>query len=209
MTVSRYLSGHSLPADPPTVQAWRTWKAGHIGSARLEVLLSQDRAGVVFGPVRLAVRLLDAAGECIEEREVEWDASLERYLIEEEHAPSATVASEILRFSLLLGEAFRPIWSEVGGHYFDAVLLKLVAEGDYRDHEAIRKVLAELHTGEPSPGRLAATRASIEAALAHVGQKLLLVRSDVALADDILARALAAWLDRRFSVSHRGTLAAR
>lgn len=207
MNPSRYVSGQFPPADPPTVQAWRAYKASHPQCARLEILLSQDRAGVVFGPVRLLVRFLSAADELLDEQEVEWDVHLERYLIEEERAPSTTLASEILRFELLLGEAFRPIWSEVGGHYFDAVLLKVVAEGDYREREDIQKIIDEVHVGEPSPGRLAATRASIEAALADVGRKLLLVRPDVDRADDILAGALAAWLDRRFSVSHRRALA--
>jgi hypothetical protein len=201
--MSRYVTVPAPPPDPPTVSGWKAWMAAHRECDRIEVEVAQERDGLVRGPVELAVYFLDVSGQTLHRELVEWDADFERFLIEEAAAPSQTKESEILRFELLLSEAFRPVWREVDGGYFDAVLVQLVREGDYRAHPAIQAVLAHAEPGNPSPRRLQETRAFIEGALTYVGGRLLRVRPDPAEADELLARALAAWLDERFSVSRR------
>lgn len=203
MTPSRYIRAVTPPPDLPIVMAWKSWIAAHPSFSRLEVELEHVQEGILRGPVALYVHFLDASDQRLRTQQIEWEADVERYLIDEVRVPSQTRESEILRFKLLLNESFRPIWREVDGGYFDAVLVQMLGEGDYRDHPAVREMLAHARPGNPSPPRLAETRALIDAALAYVGGRLSLVRPDPTEADDILALALAAWLDDRFSISRR------
>lgn len=203
MTPSRYVRAVTPPPDPPIVMTWKAWIAAHPEFSRLEVELLPYEEGILEGRVAIHVRFLDAQGKPLHSQAIEWEAEIERYLIDETRAPSQTRESEILRFRLLLNDAFRPIWRKVDGGYFDAVLVGVLRAGDYRDHPAVREMLAHARPGTPSPRWLQETTDFIEAALAYVGGRLSLVRADPMEADDIFAHAIAAWLDERFSVSER------
>lgn len=206
MSPSRYVTAiDAPPPDPPKVRSWKEWMARPEFS-RLELQVQQHRDDYGRGPAMLLVSFLDEDGALIHGESVVWEPELEHFLLDEQCVPSQTRESEILRFELLLNEAFRPIWREVDGGYFDAVLVDVLREGDFREHPAVREMLAHARPGNPSPRRLAETRAFIEAALTYVGRRLRLVRHDEGEADDILAHAIAAWLDERFSVSRRRRL---
>lgn len=185
---------------------WKEWVTENPECTKFQVEVVRLQDGIFRGRATLSVFFLDDAGEVLRSQHVEWEAAFEQYLIEELRAPSRTVASEIVRFAQLLHESFKPVWREVPGGYFDAVLVQILQDGDYRDHPAVHAMLAHARPGTPSPTRLTYTRAFIEAALGHVGGRLALVRPDLAEADDILARALASWMDERFSVSSRRLL---
>jgi hypothetical protein len=204
MSPSRYVTATDAPPpDPPRVSAWRAWIADHPECDHLGVEVQQPRDDYGRGRAMVLVYFFDKGGELLHAESEEWEPELERFLLDEARAASQTREAEILRFELLLREAFRPIWREVEGGYFDAVLVHVLREGDFRDHPAVQEMLAHARPGNPSPRRLAETRAFIEAALAYVGGRLRLVRPDPEEASEILARALAAWLDERFSVSRR------
>jgi hypothetical protein len=205
MSPSRYVTAEVPPPDPPEVSGWRLWRA-HPECSKVEVAVQQYTDGLVRGHPMLIVCFLDSAGELIHGESVVWEPTFERYLLDELKLPSRDRSSEILRFKLLLHEEFKPIWREVDGGYFDAVLVKVVGAGDYSEHPAIRAVLQHAHPGNPSPRNLQKTSDFIERALAHVGGRIRFVTHTPDEADDILVHALAAWLDDRFSVTSRRSL---
>jgi hypothetical protein len=121
---------------------------------------------------------------------------------------SETVENEKDRFALALRASFRRPESRFGDGYFNSVLVEFVLGSDFHDHAEVAGVLRHISHVTPHQGQgYADCRDMIEYAIRKRGMELTKwLNYEVPQAADILAGALARYLDERFSVTNRRLL---
>ena len=176
--------------------------------ARAEVVRAKAPLG--YHPAKLYVHFHRKSGEEIERpsRE-EWDDELNAALIQHQ-VKAIDVDNEKLRFALGLGAALESAEVRYGDGYYNTSLLHHLDNCSLKDHPAIAAVLAQLRRYDriDSPSRsYAECQAMIDGAIRgraqELSKKLGYPRT---AAEDILAAAIASYLDDRFSVSSRREL---
>lgn len=116
--------------------------------------------------------------------------------------------NERVRISLRLRHALRPIAQGLGEDTFSAAVLRAVREGPLAAHAVVHEVLGAIRPAEPRDAALVAERVEqVHAALVRLAHTLTTdLRYERPEAEDILAGAVAMYLDERFSVSSRRAL---
>lgn len=137
--------------------------------------------------------------------EAEWELELDDWLVKE-HVRARDEANEKLRFSLRLKAAMRPIAARFGDGYFNSVLVHLLREGPFASHPALAETLGSIHEYEAGGGSRRDCEELFDHELGVAAQALMSLYADRAVAEDILAGAIAQYLDDRFHVTERRLL---
>jgi hypothetical protein len=170
----------------------------------VEVLRPRDVLG--FKAVTFRLHLLDEAGRDIQACHTEdWDDALNAALVKRRIRAIST-DNEKVRFALGLRAALQVPETRFGDGYFNAVLVHHIESSPFAHHAAVVPVLKHVYRSgiDPSFRTYAECRHMIDAAIR--GRALELVESlqyDRSTAEEILAAAVAQYLDERFSVTNR------
>ncbi len=199
---NKYFDNPPKRPEHPRIRAWRSYrKAPGVHHVGVEIL--QERDGLVTPAPRLFVFFYGKDGEVVKDDEALWEPELEEWLIGEEKARAQSTENEQIRFSLLLKPALRPILVRYGDGYFNSVLIADLREGPFRNHSAVADMLRSIHENQPGGDYRLECQQLIDHEFARIAQEVLgLYAGDRALAEDILAGAIARYLDDRFSVTN-------
>jgi len=132
----------------------------------MRVEVTRERGAFGFGPAKIVVDFLDAAGTIERQDDADWDVALDAWLVEQ-GARAGSVENERLR------RRPQPLLRELGDSYFNSLLVRVLKDGPYADH--------------PEVGPRACSTPVDEAA-------------------EILAGAIAMYLDERFHLTERQRL---
>lgn len=200
---NKYFDDPLPAAELPELRALKGLR-NRPGVRSVRVDVAKRRDGLVLLEPRIRVLFLgDDPQDIRESLLTPWDPELEAWLIDEQHARAISVTNEKDRFSLLLKPALQPAVVRYGDGYFNSVLIHTLAEGPYRDDPEVADVLRSIREYPPAGGSLYDCREFIEKAFASAARRLMtLYPSERDLAVDILAGAIARYLDDRFSVTN-------
>lgn len=135
-----------------------------------------------------------------------WDSRLDRWLLDHK-IRAADVTNEAERFGFGLRGQFEPIERRCGSGYFNAVLVSYLRCSGFADQPTVRKKLAAIHSYAPSAGQTTDDCvARIKAVLAANARTLEALGYARDIAVEILANAIAYYLDERFNIHTRALL---
>jgi len=140
--------------------------------------------------------------------EYAWDDELNARLVISGIRCNST-ENEKIRFALGLRFSFKRAESRFGDGFFNAVLSTVVRETGFAEHSEVKAILKHVSTNQPSMvgGGYSDCREMIERAIGDQANSLVnALNYDQELGEDILAGAMAKYLDERFSVSDRERL---
>jgi hypothetical protein len=137
----------------------------------------------------------------------DWDDDLNAGLVRL-GVKAVSVEAEKDRFALGLRAALRKPEKRYGDGYFGSVLVEFIQESDFHDHPEVAEVLKHVPHVRPNHGQAYPDcRDMIEEAIRGRGLELTKsLKYPVEEATQVLAGALARYLDDRFSVSSRRVL---
>jgi hypothetical protein len=196
-TSNKYFDEPASAPEHPRIRAWRSYKDQ---SSRVELDIRRVREGLAYAPTRMFVTFYDASGAVYRHDETDWELELDTWLVAE-HVKANDLENEKLRFSLRLKAAFRPIAIRFGDGYFNSVLVHLLADGPFTDHHALAAVLGEIHEYDAAGGSKFDCEELIDYELQVAAKELMGLYSDRSVAEDILAGAIAQYLDDRFRIT--------
>lgn len=177
------------------------------GAARVEV--RRPRAPLGHKPARLYLHLYGQSGSELDRPQPEeWDDELNAALIAD-GVKATDPENEKIRFSLGLRAALSGVETKYGDGYYNAVLVHHLDQTPFKDAPVVAEVLAHVYRSgvDRSSRSYADCRNMIDGALRGRARELTKVLGySVPEAEEILAVALAQYLDDRFSVSNRRAL---
>jgi len=140
--------------------------------------------------------------------EYAWDDELNAHLVTS-GIRSITADNEKMRFALGLRFGFKRAESRFGDGFFNAVLAMVVREEGFAEHQEVKRILNYVSTDQPymDGNGYSDCREMIERAIGDQANSLVKdLKYTLEQAEDILAGAMAKYLDERFSVSDRERL---
>ncbi|HET6248136.1 MAG TPA: hypothetical protein VFE47_10605 [Tepidisphaeraceae bacterium] len=170
--------------------------------AEIEVVRPKDVLG--FKSARLYLHFAKN-GVAQAPAEYLWDDELNLALINR-GIKSASPESEEIRFGLYLRYKLKRTESRYGDGFFNSVLILVIRELKFELFPEVEKILGQIHTNKPDPGgsSLDDCRNAISTILGKAVEELTKrLQYPEAQADEILAGAVAKYLDERFTVSDR------
>jgi len=176
-------------------------------AAKVEVV--RPRAPLGHKPAKLYLHFYQKSGSEMDRPHPEdWDDELNTALIQRS-VKAISVDNEKVRFALGLRAALQGAETRFGDGYYNAVLVHHILNSPFKDHPAVAEVLPHVHRNgiDPSFRTYAECRDMIDGAIR--GRAKELTKSlgyGIADAEDILAAAIAQYLDERFSVTNRRIL---
>lgn len=192
----------------PKLRYWLAERARHPEPApvyRVEIL--RQKQGLGFGAARMYLHVLDPAGTDLQPPdEMMWDPDLDEGLIQHGFR-AVTPENEVTRFSLAIRRSLMKPERRYGEGYFNSVLHQWASTSPFA--QRLAPILAEIHPGNAIAGTEAHAdcRDQIQAVIAGRAKDLTeRLDWERASATRILAEALGAYLDERFSVSDRRAL---
>jgi hypothetical protein len=175
--------------------------------ARVEV--RRPRAPLGYEPAKLYLHFYAKSGaEMDRPQPEEWDDELNTALIER-HVKATDLDNEKIRFSLGLRASLQGPEAKYGDGYYNGVLVHHIEHTAFKDYPGIAEVLRHVYRSgiDPSFRSYSDCRSMIDGAIRGRAQELTkLLGYGVPEAEEILAVALAQYLDERFSVSNRRAL---
>lgn len=175
-----------------------------------EVAVEVDRPGNMLGykPAKFFVHIVQN-GKKLTPTEYEWDDDLNEELIQQ-GIRAVSEENEKQRFGLALRAGFRKAENRYGDGFFNAVLGEFIKESGFEEFSEVAEVLKDIHTNKPYKGR----RGSYEDCQAQIKHAIQIRAQDLTerlkypqpTAEQILAGAVARYLDERFTVSDRRRL---
>jgi hypothetical protein len=191
----------------PMVRHWHEMRRRpEIADAKVE--LYRPREGLTFRPAQLYVHFIRKDGTRLTPEKEDWDDVLNEGLLKL-GVSAVSEENESARFALGLRAALAPIDARFGAAFFNSVLLEVVHETPLATAQAVAQVLDAIHRDNPymEGNSYSDCKAMIMNVLRERVQELRddLKYSDVK-AEQILADALAQYLDERFSVTNRALL---
>jgi hypothetical protein len=184
----RFVEGRITAGDTATFELYQSRELFGYRKAKIYVHLSRDG------------KESDCKGE-------DWDDDLNVGLV---RLGVMAVSPEVEkdRFALGLRAALRKPEKRFGDGYFSSVLMEFVVGSDFRTHAEVAAILGHIPYTRANHGKVYADcRDMIEEAIRGCGLELTRnLKYPVPEASDILAGALARYLDDRFSVSNRRVL---
>lgn len=194
------------PADPPEHPKIRAWSGFTANAQRVELEIRRPREGLAFRTPRMFVSFYAADGTLYRQDETDWEPELDSWLLER-HVKARDEANETLRFALRLKDGFRPISIRFGDGYFNSVLVHQLRGGPLGGVEPLAEVLGAIHEYEAAGGSRYDCEELIDFEITVAARALMsLYDNDRDVAERVLTRALAQYLDERFHVSERRQL---
>lgn len=194
---NKYFDEPGLAPEHPRIRAWRSYKNN---SSRVELEIRRQREGLSYLPTSMVVIFYGADGAISHHDVTEWDLELDSWLVAE-HVKAKDEGNEKLRFSLRLKAVFRPIAIRFGDGFFNSVLIYLLRGGPFANHQALAQVLGEIHEYEAAGGSKIDCEELIDYEIKVVARELMCLYADRAVAEEILAGAIAQYLDDRFHIT--------
>ena len=204
-TSNKYFDAPAPAPEHPRLRAWGSYRK-HPEVDHVELEIRRNREGLTFLPTRMFVTFYRADGDIFRgPDEAEWELELDDWLVKE-RVRATDHANEKLRFSLRLKAAMRPIAARFGDGYFNSVLVYLLRKGPFAHHSGLAETLGSIHEYEAAGGSKFDCEELIDHELSVAAQKLMGLYADRTVAEDILAGAIAQYLDDRFHVTERRLL---
>ena len=175
--------------------------------AKVEVV--RPRAPLGHRPAKLYLHFYaKSGGETESPHPEEWDDELNTALVQR-RVKAISVENEKVRFSLGLRAALQQAEDRFGDGYYNGVLVHHISNSPFEDNVAVADVLSHVYRNgiDPSFRSYLECREMIDGAIR--GRAKELTKSlgyDLHEAEDILAAAVAQYLDERFSVTNRKAL---
>ena len=170
----------------------------------VEVVRPKDLLG--FKPATIYLHLLGESGEDVQPCQKEdWDDLLNTALIEG-GIRAISLENEKLRFSLGLWAALQVPETRFGDGYYNGVLVHHIAHSPFVRYPEVESVLKHIYRDgiDPSFRTYAECRDQIDAAIGGRARELAEeLKYQIPEAEQVLAAAVAQYLDERFSVSNR------
>ena len=191
------------PPDAVLLPLVRWWKERLAAGDQLRVEVDRPDADLGLGRTELVVRRR-AGGQEQEPQVLQWDDELNAGLVAL-GVRATDLGQEGARFALALRAALRSVERQYGDGYLNAVLLDLVDESDLGRGGAIAAVRQQVQVRRAERGpRYARCREQIANAVggraAELRDRLGYPAGEVRA---VMEKALALYLDERFSVSSR------
>ena len=175
--------------------------------AKVEVI--RPRGPLGQGPTKLYLHFYAKSGAEIDRpHSEEWDDELNSALIQR-RVRAISVDNEKVRFSLSLRASLESAEVRFGDGYYNSVLVHHILNGPFKDHPAFADVLPFVYRNgiDPSFRTYSECRAMIDSAIHGRTMELRkYLGYELPEAQDILATAVAQYLDDRFSVTNRRAL---
>jgi hypothetical protein len=194
---NKYFDEPGPAPEHPRIRAWRSYKNN---ASRVELEIRRRSEGLSYLPTSMFVRFYSADGVISHLDETEWDLELDSWLVAE-HVKATNADNEKLRFSLRLKAAFRPIVIRFGDGFFNSVLIYLLRGDPFANHQALAQVLGEIHEYEATGGSKIDCEELIDYEIKVIARDLMCLYADRAVAEEILAGAIAQYLDDRFHIT--------
>jgi len=170
----------------------------------VEVLRPRDVLG--FKPAKLYLHLLSEADQDVQPYQKEdWDDALNAALVKRE-IRALSADNEKVRYTLGLRAALQAPETRFGDGYYNAVLVHHIVHSPFAGHPTVESIITHVYmTGiDPSFRTYAECRGLIDSAIRGRAMELVEnLRYDIPEAEEILAAAVAQYLDERFSVTNR------
>ncbi len=168
-------------------------------NVKVDVVRPRDTLG--FKAARIYLRILDGPPS-----EYAWDDELNAALVAK-GIKAVSPESEKVRFALGLRFGFKRVELRFGDGFFNAVLGKVVRE-KFAGLPEIDDVLRDVHTDQPFMGGngYENCRDMIEKVIGDRAMELIGLNYPMTQAEEILAGAMALYLDERFTVTDRRRL---
>jgi hypothetical protein len=182
-------------------------KHSEVKRVAVEVLRPRDALG--FKSPKLYLHLLGEAGQEVQHDQKkdwdDWDDALNTALVKR-RIRAVSADNEKVRFALGLRAALQAPETRFGDGYYNAVLVHHIVNSPFARHPAVESVLMHVYRNsiDPSFRTYAECRGLIDTAFR--GRAMELVENlgyDIPEAEEILAAAVAQYLDERFSVTNR------
>jgi hypothetical protein len=200
--INNYFDTPAEAPEHPKIRAWSAWKSG---SQRTELEIRRPREGLAFLPARMYVTFY-VDGAIQRQDETEWELELDTWLLKE-HVKARDEANETLRFALRLKAAFRSIAIRFGDGYFNSVMVHQLRGGPLGRVAPLAEMLSAIHEYEAAGGSKDDCEQLIDFEITVAAKALLrLYGGERIVAERILTRALAQYLDERFHVTERRQL---
>lgn len=194
--------------DPPAETALppqvRYWKSRLEAGDELQLEVHRPEAEIGMVPTELVV-LRWEKGEEQQPEQFQWDDELNGSLIGL-GVKAKDIQQEAIRFSLGIRAALRKVERKYGDGYLNAVLVDLLDESDLCRNGEIAEVRKYVHTNSPDRGSRSYKECRDLIANEIGGQAVELRDKLKYLPEEVKAimeKALAIYLDERFSVSSR------
>lgn len=199
--LDKMLDAPSEMALPPLV---RWCKQRKDAGDRIEVGLYRPDEGAGLSGTELVIHRWEHGSEQAP-TQVEWDDGVNAALVEV-GIRAEDLRQEGERFALALRSGLRKVERRYGDGYLNAVLVDLLDESDLCRYEEIAEVRKYVHANRPDrSGR--SYSACREAIAGEIGARAVELRDKLKYNRDelrtVMTKALAIYLDERFSVSSR------
>ncbi len=189
--------------SPPEARRWESLLAQGVQPVCTFV---RRREGLSWTLARLVVSYPDAYPPVPPDPAIVWDSRLDRWLLDHK-IRAVDTENEAERFGFGLAGQLEPIEIRYGSGYFNAVLVSYLRSSGFADQPTVREKLAAIHSYAPSEGQ---TKdyciAQIKAVLGTNARTLESLGYARDIAIDILANAIAYYLDERFNIHTRALL---
>jgi hypothetical protein len=193
----------------PLYRFWKTLRDSPNVSA-LRAALYRPREGLTYAPAKLYVHAVLKDGTQRDPGEYGWDPIANEGLVRL-GGRCVEQSDEVMRFALMAQNGFLPIEGRVGDAYFNSVLLERMRLEPFSRQPSLEAMLARVgrdYKASPGEARDDCVR-QIDNAISELSKDLVAadrLAYDNVLADTILDKALAQYVDERFSVTNRQML---
>jgi hypothetical protein len=200
-----FSGGKKVDSDHPLVRLLESRRAKG-DEARLEI--RRPRAALGFEPAMMYLHFLNGDGEVEDYKTEQWDPELNQSLIQR-HVRAIDENSEVTRFALGLAAALERPESRYGDGFFNGSLVAVIDDGPLsalppiqvlRRHITSNRACAD---GQSFNDCTTMIRDALQDRWHELKDDLNYPADD---ADRVLAEALAAYLDERFTISDRKRL---
>jgi hypothetical protein len=175
---------------------------------QVQVEVARPRDILGFKPTKLYIHLMQG-GQKVGPKEYDWDDELNTALVRS-GVTAVSEDNEKSRFALALRAGFRKAETRYGDGFFNAVLGQFVRDSEFRGFPEVADVLRDVHTNAPymgGGGSYEDCRSLIIQEIRARAQELTTcLHYPQPAAEEILAGAVARYLDDRFTVSDRRRL---
>lgn len=178
-------------------------RGGHV-----EVDFERKRDGLSFRPARLIVYIVDTDGTRLDRSPEPWDEEVNEDLVSI-GARATSVGNEVERLGYALKFKLEPAEVRYGDGYYNSMLVLTLNELGFADVQNVARCLARITDYPPSRDSVEFdnARRDIEVALRDAGGQLTAsLKYDAETAQQILADAVAYYLDERFHITNRERL---
>lgn len=193
----------TVDTTPPEARRWKHLVARGIKPVCTFV---RRRDGLAWTPASIVVSYPHADPPVPPDPPVPWHEHLERWLLDHK-IRAEDEGNEAERFGYGMTTEFKQIERRCGSGYFNSILVQYLRDRGFAEHPAIRKNLASIHADPPAPSEAVAEYTTqVKAVLATIARTIESLGYERQASIEILANAIAYYLDDRFNIHTRALL---